>query len=361
MIKKYFALSLIATSVFVAGCSSDDDDNGDSVDVTPVEPVEPAVVATPGVGGSSFDSIANSPDHATLRAAIEAAGLADALDNPANSFTIFAPTDAAFAALDGDGDDTTPTSAELLEPGMLATLQRVLQYHVLSGDVTSTALSELVTSAGDSPAVANTLVIDGDTTQTLAFTSSDASPTGLAVNGVSIDQADVVPAGEDATQGLVHVIGTILMPPAAPEVVAPVEPETPVDPGTPGTPVAPAGGAVQTALESSGNFSSFLSGFGANYGLQKLDAETDGDPWTVFAPTNAALAGADVVVNDHIAVGGKLLPADLLAAGTFTSFTGNSYPVGGTVDALTVGGFPVSVAGGGAGATITYTIGGVLD
>ena len=50
-----------------------------------------------------------------------------------------------------------------------------------------------------------------------------------------------------------------------------------------------------------------------------------------------------------------------LAAGTFTSFTGNSYPVGGTVDALTVGGFPVAVAGGGAGATITYTIGGVLD
>ena len=105
---------------------------------------------------------------------------------------------------------------------------------------------------------------------------------------------------------------------------------------------------MQSALESAGTYSTFLSTFGNTFGLQKLDAAEDGDPWTVFAPTDAALAGAALTVNAHITTGQALTPAQLIAAGSFTSFTGVTHAVAGTVDALTVGGFPVSVIGQGA-------------
>ena len=74
MIKKYFALSLVTASIVIAGCSSDDNDTT----TTPPTPTDPA--ATPGVGGTAFDSIANSDVHNTLETAITTAGLADALD-----------------------------------------------------------------------------------------------------------------------------------------------------------------------------------------------------------------------------------------------------------------------------------------
>jgi len=67
------------------------------------------------------------------------------------------------------------------------------------------------------------------------------------------------------------------------------------------------------------------------------------------------------VVNDHLQIGGAQTAEDLLAAGQFTSFNGNTYPVGGTVNALTINGFPVSLIGGGSGTSLTYSIGGILD
>jgi len=353
MINKYFALSVVAASVLVAaGCSSDDDDD----DMTPVVPpidMEPPVVvvpATPGVGGTAFDTIANSDVHNTLEAALAATGLDATLDDPANTFTVFAPTDAAFAALDADEDDATPTTAELLED--LPTLTRILTYHVVAGDVDSAAVSQLITDAGEGDATFPSILMDGDVAQNLTFTSSTTASSGVAVNGVDVDTVDVV--AETEANGRVHIISGILLPPAAPVVEPPEEnpEEPPVGGPTPGA------GEVQSALESRGNFSGFLSGFGSAYGLTKLDAETDGDPWTVFAPTDAALAGAELVVNNHIATGSKLSPADLIAAGTFTSFNGTAHVVGGTEEDLTIGGFDAEVVG--EGASITYSIEGVL-
>ncbi|MFT5045497.1 MAG: putative surface protein with fasciclin (FAS1) repeats, partial [Porticoccaceae bacterium] len=155
MIKKYFALSVIAASVAIAGCSSDDN-----------TPAVVAFVATPGVGGSSYDFIVLSEDHTTLEVAINAAGLADTLDNPANAFTIFAPNNSAFTALDADGDETTLTTAELIEPANLAALVRILQYHVLGSDLTAAAIAQLITDAGGDPAVRNTLLVDASVAQT---------------------------------------------------------------------------------------------------------------------------------------------------------------------------------------------------
>jgi len=352
MIKKYFAMSIIAASVAVAGCSSDDDPEAVVDPVTPPVTV-PAADATND--SSAFDVVANSPNHTTLLAAINAAGLADTLDNPASTFTIFAPTDDAFAALDA----ATPGSVDALVADTAA-LTRVLQYHVVGSALTGTAISEGVTSAAaDAPFTAASLLTDADDGN-LTFTNPAE---GLSVNGVVVAAPDLAPMGDGAT-GVVHSIGTVLSAPAA-TVVAPVDPG-PVDPGNGEGGVPNDFGPIQTTLVGGGAHSIFLDNFATNYGIAKLEpavdgAQTENDPWTVLAVSDAALAGADLNLGRYVQTGGALSAAELLAAGTFTPFGGGSFPVAGTVDALTIGGFAVTlVPGGEAGRSVTYTIDGAL-
>jgi len=91
-------------------CSDDDDDDeeGGGMITTPGDMTgAPEVVpATPGVGGTAYDTIVNDPELQSLEDAIIAAGLADTLDDPASEFTIFAPDNAALAAaMETLGDD----------------------------------------------------------------------------------------------------------------------------------------------------------------------------------------------------------------------------------------------------------------
>jgi uncharacterized surface protein with fasciclin (FAS1) repeats len=328
MIKKYFALSLIAATVAVAGCSSDD--NAD---------VETPVVTTPAADAtndsSAFDVIANSADHTDLLAAINSvAGLADTLDDPANEFTIFAPTNAAFAAAD----------AALTADN--AAVARLLNFHVVSGTLTGTAISEGVTSATeDAPFTQTSLLADAD--GTLTFINPAA---GLSVNTVVIATADLAPAGEGAS-GVVHSLGAVMTPPAV--AVAEPEPEPVVDPGT----VSEGAGTAQAALQSANIYTGFLQLFGAE--------SYDTNAWTIFAPTDDAIANATGAAPDgqnHIAVNsGPKTAADLIADGTIATNNGNEYAVTGTPDALMVGGFnAVLLATGDAGALV-YSIDGVLQ
>lgn len=126
----------------------------------------------------------------TLLAAVEAAGLADVLsgDGP---YTVFAPTDEAFAKL------PEGTVASLLEPENLDKLKAVLKYHVVAGDVRAAdvvALDEATTLQGDTLAVA---------------TKKDDSG---AVSAVHIGEATVVNADLVASNGVVHVVDTVLLP-----------------------------------------------------------------------------------------------------------------------------------------------------
>jgi uncharacterized surface protein with fasciclin (FAS1) repeats len=126
----------------------------------------------------------------TLLAAVEAAGLADVLsgDGP---YTVFAPTDEAFAKL------PEGTVASLLEPENLDKLKAVLKYHVVAGDVRAAdvvALDEATTLQGDTLAVA---------------TKKDDSG---AVSAVHIGEATVVSADLVASNGVVHVVDTVLLP-----------------------------------------------------------------------------------------------------------------------------------------------------
>ncbi|MFK8052299.1 MAG: fasciclin domain-containing protein [Woeseiaceae bacterium] len=129
----------------------------------------------------------------TLIAAASAAGLADVLAND-GPFTVFAPTDAAFAALP-DG-----TVASLLEPANKDKLARILKFHVLAGKVGSGALA------------------DGISVDTLAN-----APAGIAASegGFTIEGASIVATDIEASNGVIHVIDRVILPPETMSAVRP--------------------------------------------------------------------------------------------------------------------------------------------
>lgn len=121
----------------------------------------------------------------TLAAALGAAGLVNTLKGP-GPFTVFAPTDAAFAKLPAGTVET------LLKPENKAQLVAVLTYHVVPGKVASSALAGKVTDAK---------TVEGRTVKI------DATHHGVSVNGAKVVTADVA-----ATNGVIHVIDTVLIP-----------------------------------------------------------------------------------------------------------------------------------------------------
>ena len=196
MIKKYFAMSIIAASVALAACSDDDDDDGDTDPVVTTDPgeLEPGEVDPVAVSpaaditddSSAYDILASTGNHTQLLAAINEAGLADTLDDPALDFTIFGPDDDAFDALGADA----PTGDELT---------RVLQFHVVEGTVTLMEISTGITDTGGEPFELTTILADTGADAVLTFTSTDGGFTisdsfdNTATFGA---QFDVQPQGE---------------------------------------------------------------------------------------------------------------------------------------------------------------------
>lgn len=130
------------------------------------------------------DTAVGAGTFTTLVAAVQAAGLVDTLKGP-GPFTVFAPTDAAFAALPAG------TVEDLLKPENKDKLTAILTYHVVPGKVMSTDLSEGLKAA---------TVQGGEVTITLEG--------GAKVNGATISTADIA-----ATNGVIHVIDAVIMPP----------------------------------------------------------------------------------------------------------------------------------------------------
>lgn len=129
------------------------------------------------------DTAVGAGSFTTLVAAVEAAGLVDTLkgDGP---FTVFAPTDEAFAALPEGTVDA------LLQPENKDQLIAILTYHVVPGKVMSTDLSDGMTA---------TTVQGGDLTVDLS-------------DGVKINQASVATADVEASNGVIHVVDTVILP-----------------------------------------------------------------------------------------------------------------------------------------------------
>ncbi len=149
-----------------------------------------AIQDYPMVGGAAMyptknivENAVNSQDHTTLVAAVKAAGLVDTLSGP-GPFTVFAPTNEAFAKLPAGTVET------LVKPENKAMLTKILTYHVVPGKVMS---SELV---------------DG----MKAATVQGSEVTVTIEGGAMVDDANVIQADIEAENGIIHVIDKVIMP-----------------------------------------------------------------------------------------------------------------------------------------------------
>ena len=139
----------------------------------------------------------NSKDHTTLVAAVKAAGLVDTLEG-AGPFTVFAPTNAAFAKLPAGTVDT------LLKPENKATLTKVLTYHVVPGRMTAVSLMKAIK---DGEGEARLKTVAGD-----MISVKQAGPGKLTITDAKGDVANVTIADVLQSNGVIHVIDTVLLP-----------------------------------------------------------------------------------------------------------------------------------------------------
>lgn len=191
---------------------------------------------------------ASTPYLSTLVKALQAGGLVSTLSGP-GPFTVFAPTDTAFAALPNGALDF------FLSPENKGDLVNVLTYHVASGAVYSNQL------------------YNGEKIPTL-----DASQTvtvGINGNAVSINNAPVITANIKASNGVIHVIGGVLVP---------------TNSGLPSQ-------NLVSLLQADPNFSTLVTAVVA----ANLTAPLINSPaLTVFAPTNAAFAKLPAATLDYL-------------------------------------------------------------
>ncbi|MFZ4688959.1 MAG: fasciclin domain-containing protein [Polymorphobacter sp.] len=143
-----------------------------------------------------IDNAVNSKDHTTLVAAVKAAGLVDTLKSP-GPFTVFAPTNAAFAKLPAGTVDT------LLKPENKAKLSAVLTYHVVAGKMDSKAIAAAI-KAGGGKAVLTT-VQGGKLTASMMGKTLMLTDTKGGMSHVTI--GDVY-----QSNGVIHVVDAVVLP-----------------------------------------------------------------------------------------------------------------------------------------------------
>jgi uncharacterized surface protein with fasciclin (FAS1) repeats len=162
-----------------------------------------AAIANPMVGGAAMyptktivDNAVNSKDHTTLVAAVKAAGLVDTLSGP-GPFTVFAPTNEAFAKLPAGTVDT------LVKPENKAMLTKILTYHVVAGRMTSKDIAASVKAGGGTATL--TTVQGEPLTATMKMGKLVLTDAKGGMSTVTIK--DVM-----QSNGVIHVVDTVLMP-----------------------------------------------------------------------------------------------------------------------------------------------------
>ncbi|WP_264537767.1 fasciclin domain-containing protein [Flavobacterium sp. N1736] len=155
------------------------------------------------VGGAAMyptknivENAVNSKDHTTLVAAVKAAGLVETLQSK-GPFTVFAPTNAAFDKLPAGTVDT------LLKPENIKMLQTVLTYHVVAGKMNSSDIAKAI-KAGKGKATLKT--VSGGTL-TAWMDGKD-----LYISDESGNKAKVTIADVNQSNGVIHVVDTVLLP-----------------------------------------------------------------------------------------------------------------------------------------------------
>lgn len=195
----------ITAAALSAGCMSStaDDDMSASTASSGSMSTSASSSDYPMVGGAAMyptrtivDNAVNSKDHTTLVAAVQAAGLVDTLKS-AGPFTVFAPTNAAFQKLPAGTVDT------LLQPANKGTLTNVLTYHVVPGRKSASAIMADIRSGGGTA-----------TYTTAAGGTLRATMVGSAVvlTDAKGGQARVTQADVMQSNGVIHVVDTVLLP-----------------------------------------------------------------------------------------------------------------------------------------------------
>ena len=181
--KKFFALSLLA---LVAMLSS-----------TAFAQKPVTVGGAPMFPNKNIiENAVNPQDHTTLVAAVKAAGLVETLQGP-GPFTVFAPDNAAFAALPPGTVDT------LLKPENKATLTAVLTYHVVAARLNSKALERMIKQGGGRATLKT--VQGGELTATMS--GADINITDAKGNTAKITITNV-----NQSNGVIHVVDRVLLP-----------------------------------------------------------------------------------------------------------------------------------------------------
>ena len=376
--RPYLAVAgLAAFALTAAACGSDDaaapatnppttqaessDSMCDSMSEMAGPQFGPACAAVPEDGEGSFGGMANDPAAtaasnnpvlSTLVSAVAQAGLVDTL-NGDGPFTIFAPSNDAFAAL-----PPADLEAVLADKDLLTS---ILTYHVVAGkSLDAAALG-----------VAGSL-------ETVNGGSLEFGADGTTVNGANVICSDVTTA--NAT---VHIIDTVLMPPAEEMSGSSMTDSSAImAPSGSGCAAVPADGEgsfggmandpAATAASNNPVLSTLVSAV-AQAGL--VDTLNGDGPFTIFAPTNdafAALPAADLqavladtdlltsVLTYHVIAGQSLSSQELIEMGTATTVNGADLVITDVDGTLTVNGIPtVCMDVPTANATV-HIIGGVL-
>jgi uncharacterized surface protein with fasciclin (FAS1) repeats len=335
---KKMLLAAASFSLVAAACGSDSNDEASTTDApvatTPATdggmddmaamadgPFGPACSAVPTEGEGSFDGMtddpaataaSNNPLLSTLVTAVSEAGLVDTL-NSDGPFTIFAPVNDAFAAIPAADLEAVLADQELLTS--------ILTYHVVAGErLDATALGE----AGSA-----------DTVNGAAL---EFGADGTTVNGVDVLCSNVMTA--NAT---VHIIGEVLMPPAAEMDDGEME-EGAMMPSGPLCAAVPADGegsfagmtddTAATAASNNPVLSTLVSAVQAAGLVDTLNSD---GPFTIFAPANpafdalpdgtldAVLADADLltsILTLHVVAGEQLSSVDLAELDSVTTVNG---------------------------------------
>jgi len=181
MLKRSPVIALLAAgSLFLAACG-DDEANSNATSEAPMTSEAETETSTEG---DIIEVATAAGSFNTLAAALEAAGLVETLQGE-GPFTVFAPTDEAFAALPAGLVDA------LLLPENVEILKQILLFHVISGsEVTSdmVAAGDVAMASGDTA----TIVVDGET---------------ITIAGAPITSVDV-----QASNGVIHVISAVMVP-----------------------------------------------------------------------------------------------------------------------------------------------------
>jgi uncharacterized surface protein with fasciclin (FAS1) repeats len=185
------ALAAVVSAALLFGACSSSSGKSSAASADPTAPATTAPATTAPAQKTIVEVAASNPEFSTLVSAVKAAGLADTLSG-AGPFTVFAPTNDAFAKL------PSGTLDSLLKPENKNKLAAILTYHVVAGKVMAADVKAGTVKTVNGASF--TVAVDGN---------------NIVITDGQGDKAKVVQTDIPASNGVIHVIDTVLLPPSS--------------------------------------------------------------------------------------------------------------------------------------------------